>query len=176
MLKRTAAAIMLLVFPAAFGAPFTSEEYAFTADFPSAPTVGAPQGAEKDAAGNFISNSVDFMVSEQGVCAAVVSVETYVVPVTLDSTQVLTIQRDNFVKGLNASLGTSSPGTLDGHPSLTFSYDTPDHSLAGNGIVVFIGTKIPRDYIVVTMHTQNASAARVASLETFLNSFHLTAP
>lgn len=176
MLKRIAAvaSVVLLLLPAAaLGETYSSDQYGFTADFPVAPTVGQPKGSEKDGNGNFISTAVDFTAAEGGVYAALISVESYVVPTKLDITQALAIQRDNLAKGLNASVSASDPGTQDGHPALFFSYDTPDHSAAGSGIVAYVETDKPRGYIVVTMRTPSTSAAQIADLDRFLKTFHI---
>jgi hypothetical protein len=176
MLKRIAAvaSVVLLLLPAAaLGETYTSEEFGFTADFPAAPVVGQPQGSEKDGNGNFISTSVSFTAAEQGVYAAIVSVESYSVPVKLDIDASLAVQRDSFVKGLNASVSSSAPGKQDGHPALFFSYDTPGHSMVGDGIVAYVETDKPRSYIVVTMETAATPVARTADLDRFLRTFHI---
>ncbi len=176
MLKRIAAvaSVVLLLLPAAaLGETYTSEEFGFTADFPAAPAVGQPEGSEKDGNGNFISTSVSFTAAEQGVYAAIVSVESYSVPAKLDIDAALVIQRDSLVKGLNGSVSSSKPGKQDGHPALFFSYDTPDHSMVGDGVVAYVETEKPRSYIVVTMQTPETSATRIADLDRFLRTFHI---
>jgi len=176
MLKRlaAAAAVALLLLPAAaFGEQYNSDKYGFSADFPSAPTVGDPTGSEKDKDGNFVSTSVMFTDIDQGVSAALIAVDSYVVSMPIDVAASLTNERDNFVKGMSASTTSSRAGTLDGSQALFFSYDRADHGAGGSGVVVIIETAKPRIYVVATMHTPSASAERIADLDRFVSSFHL---
>jgi hypothetical protein len=163
--------ICLLLVPA-WADPFVSDQYHFTADFPAPPTVGTPQGSETDERGNFISTSVMIQTQVQGVYTAMVTVDNYVVPLKIDTPSLLLAMAHSFVDELNAKTTASKSGKLDGYRARFFSYDTPDHSKAGKGIVVIVPGKKPRTYLVVTMYTPLASQDEIAALDSFIASFH----
>ena len=174
MRKMLVALAVVLLWPsAAQGAPFSSVELGFTADFPAAPTVGQAEDSEKDDNGKVVSHAVTVSAMEQGVYMTAVVTDTFIEPMKIDVTGSLTLERDNFLKGLGAALSSANPGTLDGRPAMFFTYDRPDHSAAGSGIVVVIDTEKPRVYIVVTMHTPAANDGLMADLDRFWRSFHL---
>ena len=167
----TAAAFLFLV--PAFAVPFDSSDLGFSAEYPSTPTVGAPEGSEQDSAGNFVSHSVTVSSISQGEYAAMVAVDTYDSPIKLDIDGSLINERDNFLKGLKASYTSSTKGTQNGYQALFFTYDTPDHSAAGSGFIAIDVAARPRIYVVVTMRTPSASSAEISALDSFLGGFHI---
>ncbi len=168
-----ACSCLFLLSAPAFGETFTSEEYGFTAEFPARPTVGPPQGSETDSKGNFISTSVMIKTQVLGVYTAMVTVDSYLVPLKIDPSSTLLAISRSFVAQLDATTTSSKPGRLDGYRARFFSYDTADHSASGKGIVVIVPAKKPRTYLVLTMHTSAASADEIAALDKFLDSFHV---
>jgi hypothetical protein len=168
-----ALAWLLLGPAAAFGESFTSDKLAFSADFPFEPTVGDAAGSEVDHSGNFISTSVIVSSELPGVYVAMVTVDSYVVPMKLDVAATPRGTRDDFVKALKASVVSSDPGTRDGRRALFFRYETSNRSNVGSGIVVITQQKKPRIYLVVTTYTPNASAEQIGELDKFVASFHL---
>ncbi len=170
---RTIAAVLafLVLIPAAYGESFVSNKYGFSAEFPSQPSVGIPQGSETDASGKFVSQSVNIMAESQGVYTAMVTVDSYTVPVKIDASPTLTAMVRSFVAQLDAVATSSKPGKLEGRPARFFTYATADRSIAGSGIVVLVPSKKPRIYMIVTMHTPLASDGQIAALDKFLKSF-----
>ena len=176
MLKQlaVAASVAWFLWPAtAFGAQFVSDKYGFSADFPNEPTVSEPKGSETDNEGNFISTMVMFSAHEPGTTSALVTVDTYAVPTKLNVAATLKAMRNDFIRGLEAKIVSSDPGTRDGHQALFFTYDTRDHSAAGSGIAIIVPRKKPRTYLVVNMHTPAASAEQIVVADAFLASFHI---
>lgn len=165
------AVVWLLVVPAG-AVPYASGDLGFAAEFPASPTVGAPEDSEKDEAGNVLSRSVTVSCLEQGVYMAAAVVDTFLKPIKIDVQGSLVLERDNFIKGLEASLVSANPSTLDGHRAMFFTYERPDHSAAGSGVVVIEETDVPRIFVVVTMHTPAATDAQKSDLDAFLSSFH----
>ena len=172
ILAYTCLLLSLLLAPAS-GETFTSDQYDFTAEFPAQPSVGTPQGSETDSKGNFISTSVMIQVQVQGIYTAMVTVDSYVVPLKIDSSSTLLAISRSFVAQLNATTTSSKPGKRDGRRARFFSYGTADHSMMGKGIVVVVPAKKPRTYLVLTMHTPLASEDEIAALDKFLDSFHV---
>jgi hypothetical protein len=176
MLKQLAVAtsLVLLLLPVAVHAEsFTSDKYGFSADFPVSPTVSEPKGSEIDNEGNFIATMVMFSAHEPGTTSALVTVDSYAVSKKLNIAATLKAMRNDFIRGMEAKIVSSDPGTRDGHQALFFTYDTRDHSAAGSGIVIIISRKKPRTYLVVNMHTPAASAEQIVAADAFLASFHI---
>lgn len=172
---RTFAAVLaagLLFVSAASAETFVSNKYGFTADFPVAPVVGAEQNSETNDAGKVISRSVEIKAESTGIYTALVTVDSYIVPTKVDVASTLRTMIKMFVVQLDARATESKPTKLDGFPARTFSYKTPDHATAGNGVAVIVPGKLPRIYFVVTMHTAMASPAEIATLDKFVASFH----
>jgi len=176
MLKQLAivASLALLLFPVASHAEsFTSDKYGFTADFPVPPTVGEPKGSAADNQGNFISTMVMFSAQQPGATSSLVTVDTYAVPRKLNVAATLKAMRNDFIRGLEAKIVSSDPGTRDGHQALFFTYEARDHTAAGSGIAIIVPRKKPRTYFVVNMHTPTASAEQIVAVDAFLASFHI---
>lgn len=169
------AMFLVLLSGGALAAPYSSDLLGFSADFPGTPAVDSPAGSEKDETGKFISTSV--MVSEQvqGVYMAAVLVDTFDAPHVLDIPLSLANERDSFVKPLNGTVTTSNTGFVDGNQAMFFNYVTPDGSSAGGGIVSIVAGEKPRIYLLVTMHTANASSAQLAALDRFTGSLRIKA-
>ena len=85
----------------------------------------------------------------------------------------LKAMRNDFIRGMEAKVVSSDPGTRDGHQALFFSYEARDHSSAGSGIAIIVSRKKPRTYLVVNMHTPAASAEQIVVADAFLASFHI---
>ena len=162
---------LALVSAAAFGESYISSKYGFSADFPASPAIGEPQGAESGANGKTISNTVMIQDAAPGVYTAMVTVDSYIVPVKIDSSTTLQVMVKGFVALLDAKLTSNKPGKFDGKPARFFAYDTADHSVAGNGMMVLVPSKKPRIYLVITSHTPIASADQIAALDKFFKSF-----
>jgi len=158
---------------AASGETYTSDQYGFSAEFPAEPVAGKPQGAETDAKGKFISNSVMFKTQVMGVYTAMVTVESYTVPMNINSSSRLQMMAQIFAADYGGRVTSSTPGKLDGHRARFFSYEKPDHSSGGNGVVVVVQDKLPRAYMAVSMHTSLASEGDIAALDKFVASFHV---
>lgn len=162
----------LLFVSAASAETFVSNKYGFTADFPVAPVVGAERNSETTDAGKVISRSVEIKAESTGVYTALVTVDSYIVPTKIDAASTLRTMVKMFVVQLDARATSSKPSKLDGFPARYFSYETPNHNTAGSGVAVIVHGKLPRIYLVVTMHTSMASPDEVAALEKFVKSFH----
>ena len=168
------AGLCLCLLPnAAFGEVFTSDQYGFSADFPAPPAVGKPQGSETDAKGNFISTSVITKTQVNGIYTAMVTVESYVVPMKVEPSSTLLAMSRSFAAQLDATITSSKAGRLDGHRARFFSYEARDHSSSGKGVVVLVQAKKPRSYMVLSMHTSLASEGEIAALDKFIASFHV---
>jgi len=165
-------ALMALA-PAAFGDAFISTKYGFSAEFPAAPSVGEPQGAETDNAGKFISHSVMIQDATQGVYTALVTIDSYDVAIKIDAAATLQAMAKGFVAQLDARMKSNKPGKLEGKPARFFSYDSADNSVAGSGMIVLVPSKKPRIYLVVGNFTPQATEADKAALDKFVKSFQL---
>ena len=155
-----------------FGHTFNSDKLGFAADFPFQPTVGKAAASSVDKDGDVVSNAVIVTSKVPGIYVTMVTVDFYMKPSRLDATAALTRTRDDFLKGLGATVISSDPGISGGYRALFFKYDTADHSMAGNGVIVVVPHKKPQVYLVVTMHTPQASADNIAALKSFITSFH----
>jgi len=164
-------ALACLIPAAAFGESFISTKYGFSAEFPKAPTVGEPRNAETDDAGKVISQSVMIQAAGPGAYTAMVTADMYTVPVKIDAAITLTAMVKGFAAQLDATLGSNKAGKFEDKPARFFSYDTADHSVAGNGMIVLVPSKKPRIYLVVNMHTPRATPEDAAALDKFLASF-----
>lgn len=164
-------ALIALAPAAAFGDSFVSTKYGFSAEFPAAPTVGQPQGAETDDAGKIISDSLMIQDNSPGIYTAMVTIDTYTVPVKIDASSTLQAMVKGFVAQLDAKLTSNKPGKVEGKPARFFSYDSADHSVAGNGMIVLVPSKKPRIYLVVGNYTPQAMASDKQALDKFLKSF-----
>jgi len=169
----TATLLLLFSTIAAFGDYLYSEQYGFTADFPGAPKVGTPAGSAKDASGNFVSTAVVVSSTKPGVDYAFVSVDSYVVPTTLDREATFKARCNSFLNSLGASLTSSHEGTIGDYPAFYFSFGLNDNSASGEVIIVLVQTPKPRIYLVGTSHTQKAAAKDIAALAKFLDSFRV---
>ncbi len=173
---RTLAAVVaagLLFASAACAETFVSNKYGFSADFPIPPVVGSEQNSETNDAGKVISRSVEIKAESTSIYTALVTVDSYIVPTRINAGSTLKTMVKMFVVQLDGRATASKPGKVDGFPARFFSYDTPDHKLAGDGVAVIVPGKLPRIYLVVTMHTPMASPDEVAALAKFVASFHL---
>ena len=164
-------ASLALFSAAAFGEGVVSIKYGFSAEFPMAPSFSEPQGAETDANGKTISNTVMIQDAMPGSYTAMVTVDSYIVPIKIDAPSTLQAMTKGFVAQLDARTTSSKPGQFDGKPARFFAYDTADHSVAGNGMIVLVPSKKPRIYLVITSHTPMASADQIAALDKFIKSF-----
>jgi hypothetical protein len=164
-------ALVVLIPAAASGESFVSAKYGFSANFPMAPSVGEPQASESDASGKAIASTVMIQDVTPGVYTAMVTVETYTKPVSIDASSTLSAMVQGFVAQLDAKMKSNKPGKVEGKPARFFSYDTADHSAAGNGVIVLVPAKKPRIYLVVGNYTTQASDADKAALDTFVKSF-----
>jgi hypothetical protein len=162
-----------LLFVSSAGAEtFVSNKYGFSADFPISPVVAPEQNSETNDSGKVISRSAEIKAESTGVYTALVTVDSYIVPTKIDAASTLRTMVRMFVAQLEARATLSKPGKLDGFPARYFGYETPDHQTAGDGVAVIVPGKLPRIYLVVTMHTAMASPDEVASLTKFVKSFH----
>jgi hypothetical protein len=152
---------------------YTSSDLGFSADFPGTPTVGAPQGSEKDSAGNFISTLVYVNFARQGVYVAAVVEDHYDVPGAIDVPGTLTTERDNFLKAFHVERTSEHDDVVSGHPANFFTFDSDGHRAQGQGVVIVIDTPRPRIFIVATTYTPAASADDRAALDKFFASFKL---
>jgi len=157
----------------ASGETYSSDRYGFSAAFPAEPVAGTPQGSETGAKGRFISNSVIFKTQVMGVYTAMVTVESYTVPMNIDTSARLQMMVQIFAADYGGRITSSKPGKLDDHRARFFSYEKPDHSSGGNGVVVVVQDKLPRAYMAVSMHTALASESDIAALDKFVASFHV---
>jgi hypothetical protein len=158
---------------AANGETYSSDHLGFTAEFPAAPIVGDPQGAESDAKGRFISTSVIVKTQVMGVYTAMVTIDSYSVPMQIEPSSTLLAMSRSFAAQLDATITSTKAGKLDGNRARFFTYETRDHSSTGKGVVVVVQAKKPRTYMAVSMHTSLASDSDVAALESFIASFHV---
>ena len=162
-----------LLFVSSAGAEiFVSNKYGFSADFPVSPVVSPEQNSETNDAGKVISRSAEIKAESTGIYTALVTVDSYIVPTKVDAPSTLRTMVRMFVVQLDARATASKPGKVDGFPARFFSYETPDHQTAGDGVAVIVPGKLPRIYLVVTMHTPMASPDEVANLAKFIKSFH----
>lgn len=166
--------LMLLVCAAAGAAPFASDELGFSADFPEAPAVQAPQDASHDADGNVLSRAVVVQAGRAHVYSAVVVVETFLKPHTLDIDKTLIANRDGCLQGYEGmTITASDPVLQDGHRALRFRYAGPHGHGGGAGIVAVVEGETPRIYVLFGMRTPKADPETVAAMERWVESFHI---
>jgi hypothetical protein len=179
MVKRIAAllALALLAAPGpSQAAPFVSDKLGFSADFPSVPEVGEPEGSEQDAKGKFISTLTTVASKKQGAYMAAVFEDVFDVATKLDVTQSLALERDNFLKGMSGTVVEAHEATLSGHRAGYFAYATTGHAAQGRGVVIIVESDKPKVYFAVVMYTPQASADERAQLDAFFASFKLIGP
>lgn len=166
--------LLVLAASAAAADSFTSPEFRFSAEFPSAPKILASGvDGERNANGAVISKITAFGAGRKGAYAATVTVEIYQQSTRLDAQRALNTERDSFLRTNQTQLTSSAAISMGGHPALHFSFDSGPAALKGQGLVVVIEGEAPRMYMVIAEYTGNASADEIAALDRFVKSFQL---
>jgi hypothetical protein len=165
--------LWLLVSTPVMAAAFRSADYGFSADFPSAPSVGSPTPSEKDDRGNTLSTSGSFLAASEGVYFADVSVDKYNMSATLNVPRSLEDERDNFVQAIPGTVTSSRTGTFQGFPAMSFTFQAANGFPKGRGMIVMPQRAIPVIYIVVMAYFNNSSASTIEDLNKFIDSFKI---
>ena len=163
---------LVMVSVAASAEHYVSNALGFSADFPGiiqASESAAPEPGSKAAP---VSNITTVKSAASGLYTAMVTVEVYNKPATVDATAVRTMI-SVFAAQLDATVTSSKPVTVSGRKGRAFTYRSRDGKATGAGMVLVVPAKKPRVYQVFTMYTPSASAEDKAALDGFVKSFQL---
>ncbi len=165
--------ILLMAPGAALAGEFTSGEFGFSADYPGTPAPGAAEDSEKGPDGAVISRSTAFDDVAKGVYFATVTADRYIVPAGVDAGSSLKAEHDQLIKAINGTSTVGSMTAFQGHPAMQFAFDTPDHAIRGQGMIVVVESAYPTIYLVVACRFAGATADTEVALDRFFTSFHL---
>lgn len=166
------AGLMLASTPSAFGDAFKSSTHKFSANFPAAVEQGAPEDNATDENGKVISRITSFQDSANGRYLAIVMADKYITPYAVSADVYLDHNMKGFLEGIKGT-ATQKRIQFEGNPAVQFSFDTPDHSIQGQGLLVFIPGPQPSAYMVGAMRMSNATPDDRAKLDAFITSFDI---
>jgi hypothetical protein len=166
------AGLVLAAAPSAFADTFKSAEHRFSAIFPGAVEQGPPKDNATDENDKVISRMTEFTNSAPGRYVAMVIADAYITPYPIQSTTYIPHNIKGFLDGIKGT-ATQKDILFEGNPAVQFAFDTPDHSIQGQGLLVFVPGAMPRAYMVAALPGPDATAEDRAKLNAFITSFDI---